>query len=70
MLPSTDMLLGEYGARLDSIDARLVKLEENMEVLIEFTAKFKGGWGVILVIAGLAGFLSNLIMSKLFGRST
>jgi len=67
---STERLIGEYGARLDSMDARLTKIEEQIELLVQFTLKVKGGWAVVLLVAGLAGFVANFISNKLFGRGS
>jgi hypothetical protein len=67
---SPDRLLGAHGARLDHIEERLAGIEQKMDTLIEFTSRFKGGWAVVLIIAGLAGFAANFISTRLFGRGS
>lgn len=47
--------LGEIGARLNGHDDRLDKIDANVEKLLEYAARMKGGWWALGAVGGIGG---------------
>lgn len=47
--------LGNLEARQDAADARLERIEQKVDKLVEYMASSKGGWKLLVAVGGIAG---------------
>jgi len=53
--------LGSFEARLDGLERRLDKIEEQLVCLNASVASAKGGWKVLLLLSGAAATVGGLV---------
>lgn len=71
-MPEMDRILGEHGARLtaaenniESVEADIKRMREDIAAIREMMAEAKGGWRVMMLIGGASATAGGLIVKYL-----
>ena len=61
-MPETERILGDYGARLTNLERDNERIEAKLDKILETLSEAKGGWRVLMLVAGIAGTLGGFIV--------
>jgi len=64
---NVDSSLGAHGARLDHLERRLDRQDQMLMELLALANKAKGGWAVMVGVAGIAGTVGGFV-GRLIGK--
>lgn len=68
-MPETDRIIGEHGARLDSVEGDIGEIKGDVKSILAQLNQAKGGWKTLMLVAGIAGAMGAFAtkLAAIFG---